>query len=81
MVTQTDLVEAIFKLLKADLRLELALEDDDILAMKCAAPGGSGRCGGDSVGEEIVGGGDDFREIEDVRRFGERFMEGGEGGG
>lgn len=80
MVTQTNLVEAIFEMLKADLRLELALEDDNILAVKCAAPGGSGRSGGDSVSEEIVGGSDDFREIEDVRRFGERLMEGGEGG-
>lgn len=80
MVTETNLVEAIFKLFKANLRLKLALENDDIFAVKRAAPGGGRRIGGASVGEEIVSGGVDFREIEDVWRFRKRFMEAREGG-
>lgn len=77
-VAAADDREELLELIRLEFAAELALEDNDFGSAESAAPAGGG--GGVALGEEVVGGGADFREIVYVRVFWERVAEGGERG-
>jgi hypothetical protein len=81
-VATADNSKALHELEHLDLAVELALKNDDIFALKSAAPGVSGGGGGVGVGssEEVVGGRAELEVIVDVGFLGERVAKAGEGG-
>ena len=70
MMTTTDGGEHRFELRILDESGQVALENDDLFAAESGAPGRRGGGGGESLGEEVVGGGADLGEAVNVRVLG-----------
>lgn len=68
-VATADHREAFSELIQLEFATELALENNDVSASESTSPRGSGGGGGITLGEEIVGGGANFREVIDVGVF------------